>query len=97
MQDIGIIAKNRLVSKKRVRRIARERDDEMDDDQDEVDTDPDGEDEDDESTETLERLLNWFKGPQAAECRRVAGASSAGLMNGVTGLPGDHGQRPSFS
>jgi transcription initiation factor TFIID subunit 3 len=95
MQDVGIIAKSRLVSKKRVRRIARERDDEMDDDKDEVDTDPDGEDEDDESTETLKRLLNWFKGPQAAECRRVAGASSAGL-NGVTGLPGEQVQRPSF-
>src|SRR5271169_3313686 len=37
MQDIGIIAQSRLVSKKRARRIARERDDEMDDDQDEVD------------------------------------------------------------
>lgn len=96
MQDVGIIAKTRLVSKKRVRRIARVRDDEMDDDKDEVDTDPDGEDEDDESTETLKRLLNWFKGPQAAECRRVAGASSVGLMNGVTGLPGEPGQRTSF-
>ena len=96
MQDVGIIAEGQLVSKKRVRRIARERHDEMDDDKDEVDTDPDGEDEDDQSTETLERLLNWFKGLQAAECRRVAGASSAGLMNGVTGLSGEHGQRSSF-
>lgn len=94
MEDLGIIAKGRLLSKKRVRRIAKERVDDMNDDEDEdEDTDPDGEDEDDESTETLERLLNWFKGPQAAECRRVAGATSAGFMNGVTGLSGE---RPSF-
>ena len=96
MEDVGIIAKHRLVSKKRECRITRERDDEMDDDDEVVDTDPDGEDEDDESTETLARLLNWFKGPQAAECRRVAGASPAGIMNGVTGLSGEQGQRPSF-
>ena len=96
MQDVGIIANSRLVSKKRLRRIVREHDDEMDIDKDEMDTDPDGEDEDDQSTESLERLLNWFKGPQAAECRRVAGASSAGLMTGMAGLPGEQSQRPSF-
>jgi transcription initiation factor TFIID subunit 3 len=95
MEDLGIISKGRLVSKKRVRRIARERAGDINEDEDEgEDTDPDGEDEDDESTETLERLLNWFKGPQATECRRVAGATSAGFMNGVTGLSGE--QRPSF-
>lgn len=99
MEDIGIIAKGRLVSKKRVRRIARNRRGMYDDDEQEEaedDTDDDG---DDESTETLERLLNWFKGSQAAECRRVAGATSAGLMNGLTAaagatLSGEH--RPSF-
>jgi hypothetical protein len=97
MEEIGVIAKGRLVSKKRTRRIVRQRKGEnvMDEDKDTEDSDPDGEDEDDESTETLERLLNWFKGSQAAECRRVAGASS-GLMNGVSGLSGESNQRPTF-
>lgn len=97
MEETGVIAKARLVSKKRIRRIVRQRkseDVEMED-EDEDNSDPDGEDEDDESTETLERLLNWFKGSQAAECRRVAGASS-GLANGVTGLSGESAQRPTF-
>ena len=71
MEEIGLIAKGRLVSKKRVRRIARERVGLYE--SDENDMDPDGEDEDDESTETLGKLLSWFKGGQAAECRRVAG------------------------
>jgi histone H3/H4 len=98
MEEIGVIAKGRLVSKKRIRRIVRQRreeDGEEGSEDDEDDSDPDGEDEDDESTETMERLLNWFRGSQAAECRRVAGASS-GLMNGVAGLSGEASQRPTF-
>ena len=96
MEEIGVIAKSRLVSRKRVRRIVRQRrGEDVDGDEDEEDSDPDGEDEDDESTETMERLLNWFRGSQAAECRRVAGASS-GLMNGVAGLSGESSQRPTF-
>jgi transcription initiation factor TFIID subunit 3 len=91
MEEIGLLAKSQLVSKKRIGRVARQR--EGAHQVDENDTDPDGEDECDECAESLERLLNWFKGPQATECRRVAGASS-GLMNGVTGLHGD--QQPSF-
>ena len=95
MEQIGVIAKGRLVSRKRIRRFIHE-----DEDDgwrpDEEDTDPDGEDEDDESTETLARLLNWFKGAQAAECRRVAGAGAGGLMNGVVGIAGEQSQRPSF-
>jgi transcription initiation factor TFIID subunit 3 len=93
MEEVGIIAKGRLVSRKRLRRLVRQRAGEYE--VDEEDTDPDGEDEDDESTETLERLLNWFKGPQAAECRRVAGVSS-GLSSGVNGLSGEHSQKPTF-
>ena len=95
MEDIGVIARGRLVSKKRIRRIVRKRKSEEVEMEDEDDSDPDGEDEDDESTETLERLLNWFKGSQAAECRRVAGASS-GMTNGVTGLSGGSAQQPTF-
>jgi transcription initiation factor TFIID subunit 3 len=93
MEEIGLIAKGRLVSRKRLRRIIRER--AGDYEIDEEDTDPDGEDEDDESTETLERLLSWFKGPQAAECRRVAGVSS-GMSNGINGLSGEQSQKPTF-
>jgi transcription initiation factor TFIID subunit 3 len=96
MEEIGVIAKSRLVSKNRIRRIVRQRrGEDMDDDMEEEDSDPDGEDEDDESTESMERLLNWFRGAQAAETRRVAGASS-GMMNGVSGLSGEAGQKPSF-
>jgi len=97
MEEIGVIAKSRLVSRKRMRRIVRQRRGEDVDmeEEDEDDSDPDGEDEDDESTETMERLLNWFRGGQAAEIRRVAGASS-GLMNGVSGLSGEAGQKPTF-
>src|SRR5579862_7545526 len=71
MEDIGVIAKGRLISRKRLRRIIKQRN---------------GEWESDESTESLEKLLDWFKGPQAAECRRVAGATSTshtGLANGI--------------
>jgi histone H3/H4 len=93
MEEVGVIAKGRLVSRKRVRRIIRQREGTYQPDQD--DTDPDGEDDDDESTETLARLLNWFKGPQANECRRVAGVIS-GYANGVGGLPGEQSQRPTF-
>jgi histone H3/H4 len=90
MEDIGLIAKGRLVSKKRVRRIDRERRGVYESDDD--DTDPDGEDESDESTEALDKLLSWFRGSQAAECRRVAGVSSS-VINGVSGVSVDHGQR----
>jgi histone H3/H4 len=93
MEELGVIAKGRLVSRKRLKRIAQERQGVYDSDED--DTDPDGEDDDDESTETLRRLLNWFKGPQASECRRVAGASS-GMLNGIAEGIGDH-TKPSFS
>jgi histone H3/H4 len=92
IEEVGLIAKGRLVSKKRVRRIARERVGLYESDED--DMDPDGEDEDDESTETLGKLLSWFKGGQAAECRRVAGVSNT--MNGVTALSADHGLRQAF-
>ena len=98
MEEIGVIAKGRLVSKKRIRRIVRQSkngDVDMHEADEDEDSDPDGDDEDDESTETLERLLTWFKGSQAAECRRVAGASS-GLANGITGLSGESAQRPTF-
>ena len=94
MEEVGLIARGRLVSKKRARRIWRKRHG-IHDEHDENDSDPDGEDESDQSTESLERLLNWFKGPQAAECRRVAGVS-AGVMNGPVAMPGDPSQRPSF-
>lgn len=94
MEDLGVIAKGRLVSNKRARRIMQPLD--SDYEVDENDSDPDGDDEDDKSTETLERLLNWFKGPQAAECRRVAGASSTEILNGFTGLSGEQSLRPSF-
>src|SRR5271155_4151439 len=95
MEDIGVIAKGRLVSRKRIQRFIEEDEDE-EWIPDPEDTDPDGEDEDDESTETLARLLNWFRGAQAAECRRVAGAGTGGLMNGVVGIAGEQSQRPSF-
>jgi histone H3/H4 len=97
MEEIGIIAKGRLVSRKRIRRFIQEDEDEGWEPNPE-DTDPDGEDEDDESTETLARLLNWFKGAQAAECRRVAGAGAVGgiTVNGVGGISGEQSQRPSF-
>jgi transcription initiation factor TFIID subunit 3 len=93
MEEVGIIAKGRLVSRKRLRRLVQQRAGEYE--VDEEDKDPDGEDEDDDSTETLERLLKWFKGPQAAECRRVAGVSS-GPSSGVSGLSGEQNQMPTF-
>jgi hypothetical protein len=93
LEDIGLVAKGRLVSKKRLRRIVRERAGEYESDED--DTDPDGEDQDDESTESLGKLLDWFKGPQAAECRRVAGISTT-MPNGVTAVSAEQSQRPSF-
>ena len=86
MEDIGVIAKGRLISRKRLRRIIKQRNGEWESDDEHGDSDPDGEDESDESTESLEKLLDWFKGPQAAECRRVAGATSTshtGLANGI--------------
>jgi len=97
MEEVGVIAKGRLVSRKRIRRFILEDEDE-EWEPDPEDTDPDGEDEDDESTETLARLLNWFCGAQAAECRRVAGAGAAAGMavNGVVGISGELSQRPSF-
>ena len=100
MEQIGVIAPGRLVSKKRVQRIVarRKRQQEEEDDgewgngEEEEDIDPDGEDESDESTESLERLINWFKGAQAAECRRVAGEASSGVMNGLAGgFAGENG------
>jgi histone H3/H4 len=90
MEDIGLIANGRLVSKKRVQRIARERRGMYKSGED--DTDRDGEDQSDESTETLDKLLSWFKGSQAAECRRVAGVSSS-VTNGLNNLSVEHGQR----
>lgn len=93
MEELGLISRGRLVSKKRIRRILREQQG-IHSDIDENDSDPDGEDESDQSTESLERLLNWFKGPQALECRRVAGVSST-LVNGAV-LPGESSQRPTF-
>jgi len=101
MEELGIIAKRRLVSRARIRRMerrAREFDFDEDMDVDEVDGEAvdDEDDEDDESTETLRRVLNWFKGPQAAECRRVAGAGSIELMNNFPGIPMEQSQRASF-
>lgn len=103
MEDIGVIAKGRLVSRKRLRRILRQRRgewEEEDGENEEEDLDPDGEDESDESTESLEKLLNWFKGPQAAECRRVAGVASSAtgaLANGVvTGGLTEMNHRPTY-
>ena len=104
MEDIGVIAKGRLVSRKRLRRILRQRRGEWEEqdgeNEGEEDLDPDGEDETDESTESLEKLLNWFKGPQAAECRRVAGVASSAsgaLANGVvTGGLAEMNHRPAY-
>ena len=95
MEEIGVIGKGRLVSRKRIKRFVQE-DEDADWKPDPEDTDPDGEDDDDESTETLVRLLNWFRGAQAVECRRVAGAGAGGLTNGVVRVSGDFSQRPSF-
>jgi len=106
MEDIGVIAKGRLVSRKRLKRIIKERRGEWEEEYEE-DSDPDGEDENDESTESLDKLLDWFKGPQAAECRRVAGVVSlpstvaGGLVNGMvipTGgaLSGEMNFRPTY-
>ena len=92
MESIGVIAKGRLVSKKRVRRIVRERRGETTT-VDEDDTDPDGEDEDNASTESLERLLAWFRGGQAAECRRVAGIGVGGMSNGVVPMSPEQGRK----
>lgn len=97
MEDLGIIAKQRLVSKAKIRRMERTRRALGSDDMD-VDEEGEGidDDDDDESTETLRRVLNWFKGPQAAECRRVAGAGSMELMNNFPGISMEQSQRPSF-
>ena len=97
MEQIGVIAPGRLVSRKRVRRIVAARKRQQDEGEwtngeEEEDEDPDGEDESDESTESLERLVNWFKGAQAAECRRVAGEAGSGVMNGIAaGFMGENG------
>jgi transcription initiation factor TFIID subunit 3 len=97
MEDLGIVAKQRLVSKRRIRRMEGTRrniyDERMDvDEEEEGDEDED----EDDSSETLRRVLNWFKGPQAAECRRVAGAGSIELMNNFPGISMEQSQRPSF-
>jgi transcription initiation factor TFIID subunit 3 len=94
MEDLGIVAKQRLVSKRRIRRMEQARRD-VDDEEMEVDEEDEDEDED-ESSETLRRVLNWFKGPQAAECRRVAGAGSIELMNNFPGISMEQSQRPTF-
>jgi transcription initiation factor TFIID subunit 3 len=94
MEDLGIVAKQRLVSKQRIRRMEQAKRD-VDDEEMEVDEEDEDEDED-ESSETLRRVLNWFKGPQAAECRRVAGAGSIELMNNFPGISMEQSQRPTF-
>jgi transcription initiation factor TFIID subunit 3 len=94
MEDLGIVAKQRLVSKRRIRRMEHAKRD-VDDEEMEVDEEDEDEDED-ESSETLRRVLNWFKGPQAAECRRVAGAGSIELMNNFPGISMEQSQRPTF-
>jgi transcription initiation factor TFIID subunit 3 len=93
LENVGMLVRGTLVSRKRLSRIVAVRKGE------EVDSegsDPEGEDEDDESTQSLERLLAWFRGPQAAECRRVAGVLGADV-NGITpSATGVDNHRPSY-
>ena len=106
MEDIGIIQRGRLISRKKLKKIERYRneysDEDEDEDEDEEDNDPDGEDEYDESYESLELLLVWFKGSQAAECRRVAGVGGTNVTIDIATTTVTNGtstidnQKPSF-